>query len=77
MSLPDTNDARISVLEAELRAVKVDISEIRVDAKEARAEIHEMRTDLARRPTWAVATVIGVLSSSCVGLLVALATNTA
>lgn len=71
----DANDARISVLETEVIAVKADILDLRADHKDVKVEIHEMRTDLARRPTWAVATVIGVLSSTCVGMGVALLTG--
>lgn len=70
---PNVNEARVSVLESEVAGIKADIAGLRLDAKETKAEIHEMRTDLARRPTWAVTTVIGTLGSTCVGLLVALA----
>lgn len=77
------SDARISVLEAEVTTIKNDVVELRSslkdgddavkgEVKELQFEIHEMRTDLARRPTWAVATFIGLLSSACVGMGVAL-----
>lgn len=75
MTSPEHNEARVSVIESKIVGIEADIALLRLDAKETRAEIHEMRTDLARRPTWAIATVIGTLSSAVVGLLVALANN--
>lgn len=72
---PDSNEARVSVIESKINGIEADIALLRLEAKETRHEIHEMRTDLAQRPTWAIATVIGTLGSAVVGLLVALANN--
>ena len=66
---PDQNEARIAVLEAGYVELQGDLSELKSD-------IREMRNDLAGRPTWVVATFLGSLSSTCVGLAVALITTT-
>jgi hypothetical protein len=65
---PATNEERIGVLEASLVDVRSDVHDIRKD-------IGMIRDKLAGRPSWSVSVVITILSSSSVGLLVALANN--
>lgn len=50
--------------------------ELQRDLSDLKSDIREMRTDLARRPSWPVASFLGVLSSGCVGMAVALVTIT-
>ena len=77
---PEGNDARISVVEAGLIQHAADITRLdaKVDAATSRLE-HKLDTvieRLAGRPTWPVATFIGMLSSTCAALAVALITTT-
>lgn len=65
---PASNEERLGVLEAGLVEVRADVHEIRKD-------IASIRSDLAGRPSWPVSALITILSSACVGLLVALTNN--
>jgi len=66
--MPVTVEERVGVLEAG----QIDI---RGDVKSIQHDIREIHNTLAGRPSWAVATIIAVLSSTCCGLIVALATS--
>jgi hypothetical protein len=79
MTSPEGNEARISVVEAGLIQHTADISRLdsKVEAATSRLE-HKLDTvieRLAGRPTWPVATFIGILSSTCAALAVALITT--
>jgi len=63
-----TAEERIGVLEA-------GQTELRADIHKIGENVDEIRRELAGRPSWAVATIITLLSSTCCGLIVALATS--
>lgn len=77
MSLPDQNEARLAVVEskvADLASDNARIEALMIDGnRRLEAKIDKLTADYLRRPSWAVATFIGMLSSTCVGLAVALA----
>lgn len=72
-------EPRMAVFESELSAVKTDVIEIKSELKafqlEMAREFRELNVKLAGRPSWAVLSIITVLSSAAVGSMVALATT--
>lgn len=79
MTVPDEHASRLSVVESMIVQHTTDLA--RLDAKvEASTTRLEQKLDaviekLAGRPTWPVATFIGILSSTCAALAVALITT--
>jgi hypothetical protein len=66
--MPITLDERVSVLESQMAYVHSDVRKIGED-------IEKLATRFATRPSWGVAAALTFLSSTCVGLIVALATS--
>jgi hypothetical protein len=62
-----SNEERLATLEAGSAEMKKDLHDIKSDVK-------EMRTELAGRPSWAVTTIITMLSASCATLATLVAT---
>jgi hypothetical protein len=63
--MPITLDERVSVLESPMAYVHSVVRKI----------IEKLATRFATRPSWGVAAALTFLSSTCVGLIVALATS--
>lgn len=72
-------EPRMAVFESELIAVKQDVNEIKGEVRtlglDMAREFRELNVRLAGRPSWAVLTIITLLSSAVAGLTVAVATN--
>jgi hypothetical protein len=62
-----TTDERVATLEAGQNELRSDIHEITRD-------IRSIRDQLAGRPTWAVTTIITLLTGACAALTTALVT---
>jgi hypothetical protein len=61
-------DERVSVLESQMNDTRSDIRAIM-------EELKDLANQLVGRPSWMVTIIITILSSACVGLMVALATR--
>lgn len=76
---PDQNEARLAVVESKVADLANDnarIEALMIDGnRRLEAKIDKLTTDYLRRPSWTVATAIGVLSTMCGSLIVALVTQ--
>lgn len=72
MPNPQSEAERLVALEAGMHDMRRDIGEIRGNVSIMRSEIRDdiakMRDDLAKRPSWAVTTILSILLAACTGL---------
>ncbi len=77
---PDQNEARLAVVESKVADLAGDHARVEamvIDGnRRLEAKIDKLTADYLRRPSWTVASFIGILSTLCGSLLVALATQT-
>jgi len=67
----DTN-ARISVLEVQVKSILESYGKFKDEMK---ADMKELKEVLLKRPSWAVSLIITALSTICVSLIVFIATK--